>query len=464
MSRVISPELPSGFRDSLPEDEIFRQRLIRIISDVYESFGFVPIDTPCMERPEVLLGDSPSFDKSTFRTRIVRGIEDRDVDDETMAMELAMRFDLTVPLAAFIARHPEMVRPFKRYHIAKVWRGEKAQAGRYREFYQCDFDTIGAASIVADIETIQVMYEAMRALGVERFVIRFNSRKVLNGLAELVGCTGDKAKEMFRIIDKLDKIGLDGVVSELRRQPDNEFDDKALAMSDENAQKVREFLSIKSQDPQEILAALDRLFGQEGSGRVGWKELTDIVAGLDRLMIPVANWCVDLSVARGLDYYTGPVFETTLLDAPEFGSVLSGGRFDGLTERFIADSNIPGVGASVGLDRLIAALDKLQPRKAQNTVTEVMVAYFGDLSLQAMVVAQALRRAGIRTEVSMGMGGSYTPKAQLSYATKQGIPWVVFIGPDELARGVVNLKNMALREQEPLTIEAACARILASRP
>ncbi|MFA5048198.1 MAG: histidine--tRNA ligase [Patescibacteria group bacterium] len=459
---AISPALASGFRDALPGDEIYRQELMAVIAGVYESFGFVPIDTPCMERPEVLLGTNPSQDKSTFRARIVRGVEDRDVEDETMAMELALRFDLTVPLAAFIARHPELARPFKRYHVAKVWRGEKAQAGRYREFWQCDFDTIGAASIEADIETIQIMYEVMRALGIERFVIRFNSRKVLNGLADLVGCTGDKVKEMFRIIDKLDKIGLDGVIAELQRQPDNEFDETALAMSDENAQKVREFLGIKSQDPQVILAALDQLFGQDGSGRIGWKELTDIVAGLKALVIPDANWCIDLSVARGLDYYTGPVFETTLLDAPEFGSVMSGGRFDGLTERFIADSNIAGVGASVGLDRLIAALDKLQPRKKQNTVTEVLVAYMGDLSLKAMTVAQELRRAGIRTEVYLGEDP--TPRAQLAYARKQDMPWVVFLGPDEVAKNLINLKDMATRQQEALTVEAACARILASRP
>ncbi len=390
--------------------------------------------------------------------RIVRGVEDKNVTDADWDQDYALRFDLTVSLARVVAAYPDLPKPFKRYQLGKVWRGERPQAGRYREFFQLDFDTIGSNSILSDVEVIQIMYAAMKSLGVENFTIRFNTRKVLNGLAEVVGCS-DRAKEVFRIIDKLDKIGFDGIKKELQRQPDNEYDKTALALSDENVAKIIQFLEIKGDDPSELIQILEQLFsGQSGSGPEGVAELKQMSQMLDKLAIPRKNWRVDLSVARGLDYYTGPVFETYLDDLPELGSVFSGGRFDGLTNRFIADSNIAGVGASVGIDRLIVGMQKLGLIKSQESLTEVLVTIF-DPSLQeiSLQLANELRLQGFKTELYLG--DDRTLRAQIAYAAKKVIPFVVIIGSEEAANNTVALKDMNARKQEILTKDGLFAKL-----
>ena len=458
---IVKPELLGGFRDLLPAEALMRQRVVEKVRRVYESFGFVPLETPGMENRKVLLGNVESFNKSIFLSRIVRGVEDKNIANDSWDQDYALRFDLTVPLARVIAAYPDLPKPFKRYQIGKVWRGERPQAGRYREFSQFDFDIIGSDSILADIEVIQIMYEAMKALDIDNFLIRFNTRKILNGLAEIVGCL-DKSTEVFRIIDKLDKIGINGVKSELQRQPANEYDDTALAMSDEKADKVIQFLQIKGDTSSEILGKLKEFFGDsEGLGQEGLKELQEISKALTDLEIPQKNWKVDLSVARGLDYYTGPVFETTLTDIPEIGSVFSGGRFDGLTNRFIAGSNIAGVGASIGIDRLIVALQKLGLIEKRDSVTDVLVTIFSpELQPESINMVQELRREGFNVELYLGE--DYTFRAQFSYAAKKSIPFVVIIGPEESENGKVQLKDMDARKQELLTKEECFANLKSS--
>ncbi|MDP3997783.1 MAG: histidine--tRNA ligase [bacterium] len=460
-SQTVKPELVGGTRDLLPAEALAQNTVIARVRKVYESFGFVPLETPCLERWDVLTGGAPDFNKSLFRTTIVRGSEDAGIDAEELgSSDSTLRFDLTVPLARVVSAYPTLPRPFKRYQIGRVFRGERPQAGRFREFTQFDFDIVGSRSILADVEVIQVMYAAMRALGVEDFVIRFNTRKVLNGLADLVGCTN--AKELLRIIDKLDKKGFDGVAEALRRQPVNEFDDAALAFSDAQVDRVLGFLKLQGADTQTTLAGLKDLFvGTTSEAAVeGIKELTTIVEMLKALGIPQANWSVDLSVARGLDYYNGPVFETSLTDMPELGSVLSGGRFDGLMDRFVPGSNIAGVGASVGIDRMVIGLQKLGLLPSVNSVTQVLVTVFAEeLRTVSLVLASELRDKGAKTEIYFGE--DRTLRAQLAYATKQGIPYVVIAGPEEIEKGTVQLKDMSARKQEVLTRDACADTIMA---
>ncbi|MEK7478107.1 MAG: histidine--tRNA ligase [Patescibacteria group bacterium] len=453
--KTIKPELLGGFQDFLPSNMIARQKMISTIQRVYELYGFLPLDTPCMERWDVLTGGSADFSKSIFVSKIVRGEEDKnEVFDE---QDFALRFDLTVSLARVIAAYPQLSKPFKRYQIGKVWRGESPQHGRYREFMQFDIDTIGSRSMLADTEIIQVMYEVMRALGIDKFLIRFNNRKILNSVAEMVDC-GQRSKDLYRIIDKLDRIGKNGVLAELCRPPDNKYDESALALSPEQAELISRFLDIRSLDSNATLSVLEDFFGSDqATGRDGILELRQIVRNLKELAIPEDKWTIDLSVARGLDYYTGPVFETTLLDCPEIGSVFSGGRFDGLTNRFLSGSNIPGVGASVGVDRLVAALEKLGKLEKQETVAKVLVTVFGpDLMPASLRFAKSLRQADIKTELYI----SEEPfKAQIAYAVKQEIPFVVIIGPDEEAKGLVSLKDMKERYQVTLTKDDCLARL-----
>jgi len=455
---AIKPELLSGFRDMLPAEALARQKMISEIEEVYESFGFMPLKTPCMEKRDVLTGGSSDFNKSIFMARIVKGAEDKDVLEKEFEDDFALRFDLTVSLARVVAAYPELPRPFKRYQIGKVWRGERSQAGRFREFSQLDFDIIGSQTILADIEVLQIMYEVMKKLAIANFTIRFNSRKVLNGLAKIVGC-GDKSKEMFRIIDKLDKIGLADVLSELQREPDNEWDESALAMSKQDSEKIARFLKIKEGNSENILKQLRSFFEENNDhNQEGLKELEEISLALKNLDIPEKNCRIDLSVARGLDYYTGPVFETTLDDLPNLGSVFSGGRFDGLTNRFMAGSNVAGVGASVGVDRLFVGLEKLGLIEQKDSLTEVLVTVFNEKTRQeSLRIANEIRKEGHLVEVYLGEDWSL--RAQFAYAAKRGIPFAIVVGPDEIENQTMQLKDMTSRQQETLTLVECLIKI-----
>jgi histidyl-tRNA synthetase len=418
--RVIKPEVLGGFRDFLPKEALARQEMFEKIGRICESFGFVPLDTPGMERLEVLTGGDEKFNKSIFTARIKKGEEDKGVSEKEWEQDYALRFDLTVPLARVVAANPDLIKPFKRYQVGKVWRGERQQAGRFREFYQFDFDIIGAKSTLADVEIINLMYSIMKSLGIDGFIIRFNTRKILNGLAEKVGCLA-RANEMFRVMDKQDKIGREGVLEELKRQPDNEFDESALSFSETQLEAVKLFLGINGSNSEEIISKLKEFFGDSSTAAsYGIKELEFIADSLRRIGLPENNWQLDLSVARGLDYYTGPVFETFLTDLPALGSVLSGGRFDGLTNRFMPGSNIAGVGASVGVDRLLVGMKTLGLVEEKDSVTQVLVTVFDEsdesLISASLEFADLLRKSGLSTEIYLGEDSSL--RVQISYAAK----------------------------------------------
>jgi histidyl-tRNA synthetase len=456
-NRIVKPELPGGFKDFGPREALIFDSMVSRITQVYRQYGFVPIDTPCMERMSILTGNSDDFDKSIFKTRIVRGVEDRDREDSEVAEETGCRFDLTVPLARYIAANTDIPKPFKRYQLGKVFRGEKPQVGRFREFYQLDFDTIGSKSLLADVEVIQVMYDVMTALEIDEFTIRFSSRKILNGLADVLQRT-QQATELFRLIDKTGDSGINAILADLTRKPDSEFDNSALELNPSEIETVREFLEIGG-DVSSTLSSLEAFFkGRSAIGEAGVAEISSIAEHLLNLEIPTNCWKIDLSIARGLAYYNGPVFEAFLDALPELGSVFSGGRFDGLTNRFIEGSNISGVGASVGLSRLIVGLIALGLVEERDSLTKVLIVVFNQAkSAVSMKTAKAFREQGVNSEVYFGEDTSI--RGQLAYAARKQIQYVVIIGPDEEEKGLVQLKNMDTRQQNQVSLLDAINKV-----
>ncbi len=416
---LITPRTLKGFRDYLPATMIPRERLMETARAVYRSYGFVPIETPSLEYAEILCGKGgDEADRQMFRFEDHGG---RDV---------GMRFDLTVPLARFVAQHAnELGMPFKRYHIGTVWRGEKPQVGRYREFSQCDFDTIGTKSLAADIETTLVIHDLLQAIGFEKFTIRVNNRKVLNGLLDQAGLT-DQSTQVLRAIDKLPKVGRDAVVDELQAQ---------TPATPTQIDQILQLAELQG-DPSDVLDALRQLVGQNELGLAGiaeLQELTDVAldAGVER-----SRLMIDPSIARGLDYYTGTIYETFLDELPTIGSVCSGGRYDNLAELF-SKQQLPGVGASLGLDRLLAAMDTLGMLEDRTSTADVLIVQFEPTRLADYFrLAGQLRRAGIPAEVFP------EPKKlgqQFKYADRRGHRAVVIAGADEFERGEVQVKWMA---------------------
>ncbi len=423
MSDLIQPRTLSGFRDYPPELMIPREGLLEKARRVYRSYGYAPIDTPALEYAEILLGKGGAeTDKQLYRFLH----HDHDV---------ALRFDLTVPFARFAAQHiNKLGTPFKRYHMGPVWRGERPQKGRFREFWQCDFDTIGTTSNAADIEVALVIHDLMRALGVERFTVRVNNRMVLNGLLEELGLA-DKAKSVLIALDKLPKVGRDAVMAEMAEK---------AGVAAAQAERVLALAETQGTNA-EVLDRVQRDFGGNAKAAEGIARLRELLEATRTA--GVAEDCIrlDLSIARGLDYYTGTIYETFLTDDPTIGSVCSGGRYDNLAELY-TKQRLPGVGASLGLDRLLAALEaqKLLPKTA--TPAPVLVVQFsagrvGDYQK----MARALRAEGIGVEVY--------PEAkkigqQLQYAEKRGFRVALIAGDDEFARGVWNVKDLTTREEQ----------------
>ena len=354
MSNLIKPRTLKGFRDYLPNAMIAREQLIETAQRVYRSYGFSPIDTPALEYTEILLGKgSDETDKQLYR---FTDHGDRDV---------ALRFDLTIPLARFAAQYSqELGTPFKRYHIGKVWRGENTQKGRYREFMQCDFDTIGTLSNAADIETLFVINDLMEQIGFERFNIRINNRLVLNGLLEKVGLT-DKSVGVLRSLDKLPKIGRDKVIAEMV-----EF----VGATAEQAASVLDLAELTG-GPSEILTSLEGMLVGSDSGLEGVARLRELFECCVKIGLPDGRVGLDLSIARGLDYYTGTIYETFLGDLPTIGSVCSGGRYDNLAGLF-TKQELPGIGASLGLDRLLAAMESMDMVESASTPAEIFIPQF----------------------------------------------------------------------------------------
>lgn len=438
----IEPRTLKGFRDYLPAAAIPRERLMEVARSVYRSFGFVPIDTPALEYEEILAGKGgEESEKQMFR------FEDHG------GRRVALRFDLTVPLARFVAQHAdELGMPFKRYHIGTVWRGEKPQRGRYREFVQCDFDTIGTASPVADVETALVIVDLMRALGLERFQVRVNDRRLLGGLIERKGL-GERQTEVLRAIDKLDKIGPEEVERELV--------ESAGASPAAAAELAR--LARPGEGESALLARLEREVAGSERGAEGLAALRALAGAVRAAGVAPERVAIDPRIARGLDYYTGTVYETVLEDLPGIGSVCSGGRYDDLASLYGAQ-RLPGVGASLGVDRLLAALEELGLVEQRATTAELFLPFFVEERLHDyLALAARLRREGISVEFYP------EPKklgAQLKHADRRGFPAALVIGPDEWASGTAQLKDLGSGASESVAlaeVSAAVRRLLASR-
>lgn len=437
---LIEPRTLKGFRDYLPEQMIPRERLVETARKVYRSYGFLPIDTPALEYEEILTGKGgEESDKQLY------AFEDHG------GRRVALRFDLTVPLARFVAQHSnELGMPFKRYHIASVWRGENTQRGRYREFMQCDFDTIGTESNAADIETLFVIHDLLTAIGFERFTVRINNRLLLNGLLQKQGLA-DKAVGILRSLDKLAKIGGDAVVAEMTEK---------VGATNEQARAVLE-LAAMTGSPDDLCLRLEPMLAGSDDGLRGVSRLRELFAAVRKAGIPSERVALDLSIARGLDYYTGTIYETILADDPKIGSVCSGGRYDNLAALF-TNQKLAGVGASLGLDRLLAAMESFGMIAQASTPAPVLIIHFDNAYLgEYLALGRTLRAAGIATEVYP----DYIPVGkQFKYADRKGFRIALVAGSDEFTKGVWQVKGLAERTQTavatadlPATLQAALA-------
>ena len=420
--QLIQPRTLKGFRDYLPESMIPRERLIDIARKVYRSYGFSPIDTPTLEYLEILTGKGGAeTDRQLYR------FEDHG------GRNVGMRFDLTVPLARFVAQHIDTLgTPFKRYHIAPVWRGENTQRGRYREFMQCDFDTIGTLSVAADIETGLVINDLFEEIGFDRFTVHVNNRQVLTGLLEQIG-VAEQATAILRSLDKLTKIGPERTANEMV---------KTAGITAQQAEQVLAITTLAGSN-QEILENLKPLVAQSELGTAGIDRLQLILDGLAAGGVPPERIKLDVSIARGLDYYTGVIFETFLDDLPDIGSVCSGGRYDNLAELY-TKQQLPGIGASLGLDRLLAAMDELEMIDKVKTPADILLVYFEKDQLNKYLeIAADLRQAGWAVEVypdAKKLG------KQLKYADVRGFQYALIAGGDELQRDVCQIKNLQTGE------------------
>lgn len=425
----IKPRILTGFMELLPEDQILFNKIYDTIRQVYESFGFLPLDTPVIELSEVLLAKAGGeTEKQIYRFN--KGDND-----------LALRFDLTVPLARYVAQHSgQLTFPFKRYQMSKVYRGERPQKGRFREFYQCDIDIIGneELDLCYDAEMPAVIYNVFRKLDFGKFTIHINNRKVLNGFFESLGLE-NQISDILRNIDKIDKIGKDNVVAEL----------KELGIDDEKINKIIDFITISGSNDEKIAALKDVNVDNEKFTE-GVNEL-QVVAGYMRAFgIDESYFDIDLTIARGLDYYTGIVYETTLDDYRGLGSVCSGGRYDNLTE-YYTNTKLPGIGISIGLTRLFSQLKDAGIIEAKrSSLVDVLVVPMGVDMSYVLKAANEIRQAGFVTDVYYANKGM---KQKMKYANKLGIPFVAVIGEDEVNSGAAALKNMATGEQTTVSLK-----------
>lgn len=443
MADTVVPRLSRGLRDLLPEQMLARQQMVDTIRGVYESYGFVPLSTPAIEFLDVLSGSAGTeAQQSIFR---VTNPEKED---------LGLRFDLTVPLARVIAQYPDLPRPFRRYQVSSVWRADKPDKGRYREFTQFDLDSVGVESEIADTEIIAGMCDTLTALNVGRYLVRFSSRAILNLLLAYAGIAPDQSVEVFRVLDKLDKVGLEKVKLELMQGYKDESGDtiRGVGLERSQVERIERFLAVKSDSRREVVAQVRELFADVQNAT----EQLDVVERISNHLYALGydddRVSLDLSIARGLAYYTGPVFEAILLDAPQFGSVFGGGRYDNLVMRFLGEP-IPAVGASIGVDRLLAALTHLGRIGTQKATARVLVTNM-DAALRDDYVAMTweLRRAGIPTELYLGSGRG--PRQQLKYADKYDIPLAILYGSNEKEQSLVTIKDLvAGREKMQATAD-----------
>ena len=434
----ITPRTLSGFMELLPGKQAKMEKMMQVLRNTYSLYGFAALDTPVIEDAKILLAKGGGeTEKQIYRFQ--KGDSD-----------LAMRFDLTVPLAKYVALHyNELAFPFRRYQIGKVYRGERAQRGRFREFYQADIDIIGDGKldITNEAEIPAIIYRVFRGFGLTRFQIRVNNRKILNGFYAMQGLS-EKSGEIMRTVDKLDKIGEEKVAKILVED---------CGLTAEQAGEILKFIAIRGTNA-EVLSALDGYAGRNEMFDLGVGELKAVTQNLSAFGVPEENFAVDLTIARGLDYYTGTVYETTLLDHPEIGSVCSGGRYDNLAE-YYTDRPLPGVGISIGLTRLFYVLDEqgLLNDKLPSAPCDALVLPMTEDIAQAVALAETLRSAGVRVQL---YGEQKKFKQKMSYADKLGVPYVVLLGEDEIAEGKCSVKDMVTGQQVKCTPDEASAHIL----
>jgi len=447
----VKPERPGGFLDFLPQDYLSRESMIRTIEHVFRSFGFDPVETPRIEFLKTLAGETSDTGKNIFHIQ-------KTTDDE----QLALPFDHTVPFARLLAANPFDSKrktgirlPWRRMVIGPVFRADTPQSGRYRQFYQFDADIAGTTSMMADAEIVAMMVQTMTALSVDQFIIRLNNRKILNALAEIVGIQNrgkiqqeDIIREMMRILDKLDKIGLQGTLNLLKESPKTDFDPMPN-LSDDAITKIQTFLTISGNN-RDKLSQCDALFKHSSTGCEGVMELRQILDYCQCMTISDPVIQIDFSIARGLDYYTGPVMEMILPDAPEFGSVFSGGRYNNLVSRFTG-KELPAVGASIGIDRLFAALNHLgKLDRSKQTVTDVMILRLEkSRDLDYMAIANDIRKNGLNVEICLSEDTTF--KKQFNFAISKGVHYVIICGGNEFDKQTVQVKNLVTRQQEEIS-------------
>lgn len=432
----VEPRTLSGFMELLPQDQIKFNEMLQIIRKTYELYGFLPQETPIIESSEVLLAKAGGeTEKQIYSFK--KGDKD-----------LSLRFDLTVPLAKYVAQYyNDLTFPYRRYQIGKVFRGERAQKGRYREFYQCDIDIIGDGklSIINDAEIPSIIYTTFKNLGFSNFVIKINNRKILNGLFDELEIS-DKMTEILIIIDKLEKIGIDAVKDELRK----------IDVSEENIEKIEEFLNIDGTTDEKIIKLKDLNFSSE-IFKNGLEELEEVIKYVRLFKVDEENFMVDLTIARGLDYYTGTVYETNLKGYESIGSVCSGGRYENLAG-YYTKKNLPGVGISIGLTRLFYNLKELGLLKTkEKSISKVDIITMGVGVENAVEISNILRDNNIPNEIYKEDSKT---KAKFSYANNLEIPYVIIIGEEEIEKNLYTLKNMITGEQEMLNEEEILRKII----
>ena len=432
----IKPRVPRGMRDILPEQMIRRRYVIDVVRDVFEEFGFEPLQTPALELSEVLTGKyGPDAEKLIYQAGHVGGKED-----------ISLRYDLSVPLCRVIAMYPQLPKPFKRYQIDPVWRAERPQKGRYRQFFQCDADTVGTESMLADAENVNLIYQVLTRLGFTQFEININDRKLITGIGQFAGVPDEQLGGLYRSIDKLDKIGQSGVREEL---VENQIPEPVI-------EKLLALLQIEG-DSATVLNALSEQLGDSEVAREGITELEELNGYLTTLGVPEGFYRMNVSMVRGLEYYTGPIYET-VVEEPKIGSITGGGRYDELIGSFSKQS-YPATGTSFGIERIIDVMEEFDmfPPAVGKTVTQVLVTVFdAELAQESLKLATLLRQSGIRTEVYCRPARI---SAQIKYADTKGIPYAVILGSDEVEAGTVAIRDLASRDQQVVPREEFVGRI-----
>lgn len=449
MSERVEPRLFRGLRDLMPQQTLARAWMLERIRGVYELYGFVPISTPAIEYLDVLTGSQAGTEahQSIFTVRNPDRLTSPGGD------ALGLRFDLTVPLARLVAQYPELPRPFRRYQVASVWRADKPDRGRFREFTQFDLDSVGVESEVADTEIIAGMCDALTALGIDAFQVRFSSRRLLNLLLSYAGVPHERGTDVFRVLDKLEKVGPEKVRLELTEGYVDESGDpiKGLGLAGGQVDRIERFVAIRSPHRDEVIAQLRDLFSGLSEAAAEIDAVSRISSHLRALGYGDDQVAVDLSIARGLAYYTGPVFEAVLTDAPQFGSVFGGGRYDDLVMRFLGEK-VPATGASFGVDRLLAALDHLGRTSRRSATAQVLVTALDPaLTGDYLAMTYELRRAGIPAELYLG--GEKRIGKQLRYADACGVPLALLYGSNEKERQVVTIKDMIVGRERAKKVE-----------